>query len=113
MEQRISCDSFLRVLVFFIRDQRERRREKLPSTQSDVDGDGGNITIQNYYIVVNYPIAFYNSIRCWVRTGKKSANLNELSSALVRYLIKNGRKDYIWIHYKDNPDVVLEGKIFN
>ena len=64
-------------------------------------------------MVVNYPVAFHNSIRYWVRIGKESANLNELISVLVRYPIKNGRKDYIWIYYKDDPDAVLESKIFD
>ncbi len=78
-----------------------------------MDGDGGNIIIQNYYIVANYPVALHNSIRYWVRTGKESANLNELINTLVRCPIKNGRKNYIWIYYKDDPDAALKSKIFD
>ena len=64
-------------------------------------------------MVVNYPVALYNSIRYQIRTDKELTNLNELTNILVRYLIKNGRKNYIWIHYKDDPDAALKDKIFN
>ena len=63
--------------------------------------------------MINYPVIFHNSIRCWVRIGKKLTNLNELINILIRYSIKNGCKDYIWIYYKNNPNAALKDKIFN
>ena len=64
-------------------------------------------------MMANYPVIFHNSIRCQIRINKKSANLNELINTLIRYLIKNGCKDYIWIYYKNNPNAALKDKIFN